>query len=97
MTPREIVSREIVLRRSAIVAAVGVLAALLALFGVDLDPATRDRLVDVLVVVLPVVLPLASALWARLHVTPVIDPRDQMGQPLVPAYPADHGIDPAGQ
>jgi hypothetical protein len=76
--------REILIKRSAIVGAVGFLSYLGARFGLPLDEATRDVLVDGLELALPVVLPMAAAFWARLGVTPVYDPKDAQGRDLVP-------------
>ncbi len=97
MAATETKNRQVVLTRAGIVAAAGVVVALLAVFGVGVNPATTDKIVDVLVIVLPIVLPLGSALWARLHVTPVFDPRDAQGRKLVPTeddMAADHGYEP---
>lgn len=90
-------NRQVVITRAGIVAAAGLVIALLAVFGVGVDAATTDTVVDVLVIVLPVALPLTAALWAKLHVTPVFDPRDSEGNQLVPtaeAFAAAHGGEP---
>src|SRR5689334_15524996 len=76
--------REIVLTRASVVSAVGTAVALLAVMGVGITHAQQEKAVDVLVVALPVALPLLGALWSRLHVTPVWDPRDAEGVPMVP-------------
>lgn len=76
-------NRQIVLTRNTIVGVVGAIVGLLAVVGVGVSDALSDQIVDVLVVVLPLVLTLGAGLWTRLHVTPVFDPRDADGTPLV--------------
>ena len=78
-------NRQIVITRAAIVAAVGLVVALLALFGVGVDNETSGEIVNFLVLAMPIVLPLGAALWQRLDVTPTFDPRDNEGNQLVPS------------
>ncbi len=80
--------------RAGVVSVVGLGAAILALFGLDVPEETRDRIVDLLVLAMPLALPLGAGLWARLHVTPTFDPHGANGEPLVPSPDAvarDHG------
>ena len=81
-------NRQIVLTRAGIVAAIGVVVSLLAVFGVGIDAATQEAVLDILVIVLPIVLPLAAGLWAKLGVTPTFDPRDNEGNALIPVHSA---------
>jgi hypothetical protein len=79
------VKREYVLTRTALVTAVGFAAYLAVSLGyTGMTPAVQAQVVDVLNVTLPVVIPLLSALWARLGVTPIYDPKATVAVPLVP-------------
>lgn len=73
---RKATSREPLLSRALITAVVG-LAVALGLITTDVG----DNLVPVLVTLAPII----TALWARPVVTPVDDPRDNHGTPLVPS------------
>ncbi|GAA4358374.1 hypothetical protein [Angustibacter luteus] len=77
-------NRQVVITRSSIAGAIGTLVGLLALLGVGVSDAQADQLVNVLVLAMPLVVAVGGALWSRLHVTPVFDPRDADGTPLVP-------------
>ncbi|MDG4792710.1 hypothetical protein [Micromonospora sp. WMMD1082] len=74
-------SRQPLLTRAAIIAGLGLLYATLAHFGVILPPAIADAVEPFALAVIPI----ALAYWGRGHVTPVADPRDADGSPLVPA------------
>lgn len=69
-------AREPLLNRAVVTALVG-LAVALGLITTDIG--------DQLVVVLVAVLPLVTGVWARRVVTPLSDPRNAGGVPLVPA------------
>ncbi|GAA2843945.1 hypothetical protein Acy02nite_68550 [Actinoplanes cyaneus] len=74
-------SRQPVVSRAAIVAAVGLIVALLSHFGIAIPEDIREGVIEVLAVAAPLV----AAYWARGHVTPTADPRAEDGTPLVPA------------
>ncbi len=76
-------AREPLANRAGIVALVGLIVGALGLLGVHVTDAVSAHLVDLLDAVLLVVSPLVVAWWARKHVTPVTDPQDAAGRPLV--------------
>lgn len=76
-------TRQPVVNRAFIVAALGLVVAALGKAGVVVPRDVADDLIEVAVVVAP----LALAYWARRHVTPVKDPRDTDGNPLTPDAP----------
>lgn len=76
-------TRQPVVNRAFIVAALGLVVAALGKAGVVVPRDVADDLIEVAVVVAP----LALAYWARRHVTPVKDPRDADGNPLTPDAP----------
>lgn len=78
-------NREIVVTRTTVVAVVTAVVGLLALFGIHVSKDVSDQLVAVLVPLLPIVAALIGGVWARKDVTPVADPVDADGTPLVPA------------
>ncbi|WP_329105530.1 hypothetical protein OG792_32880 [Micromonospora sp. NBC_01699] len=82
-------SRQPIVTRAAIVSGVGTVVALLALFGVDVPAPISAAVVGVLVIVAP----FAVALLARRHTTPISDPQDANGSPLVPAVSAGQEAD----
>lgn len=73
--------RQPLVTRAAIVAVVGLIVAILGRYGIVIPPEIRDHSVEMIAVVGPLV----AAYWARRHVTPASDPRDDAGRPLVPA------------
>lgn len=73
--------RQPVVNRAFIVATVGLLVAALGKAGVVVPEDVAANLVEVAAVLAPI----AVAYWARRHVTPVKDPRDADGEPLVRA------------
>ena len=84
---RQLPPREPLLNRASITAIVGLVVAVLAVFGVHVAGDLPDRLIDVLVLATPVVSPIVLAWWSRRHVTPVADPRAEDGTRLVKALP----------
>lgn len=82
-------SRQPIVTRAAIVAAVALTVAILGRFGVVVPPDTATHIVELLAVAAP----FALAYWARRHTTPLTDPRDANGRPLVPVETASdlHG------
>lgn len=73
--------RQPVVNRAFIVAAVALVVAALGKAGVVVPEDVAGNLIEVAAVLAP----LAVAYWARRHVTPVKDPRNADGAPLVPA------------
>lgn len=71
--------RQPVVTRAFVVAAISLIVAALGQAGVVVPKDVADQLTEVLAVLAP----LAVAYWARRHVTPVADPRDVDGAPLV--------------
>lgn len=81
-------SREPIVKRAFVMAAVGLAVALLGRFGVVVPPVVANNLIEVGAVVAP----LAFAWWVRRHTTATKDPRANDGTPLVPAYtPSEQG------
>lgn len=72
--------RQPVVNRAFIIAAVALVVAALGKAGVVVPRDVAANLVEVAAVLAP----LAVAYWARRHVTPVKDPRDNAGNPLTP-------------
>lgn len=78
MTPQPLLSR------AAVVGVVGALVVILRAVGVGVPPDVADALVDLVAILGPTVV----ALWTHRHVTPVVDPRDAAGRPLVSLPPS---------
>lgn len=72
-----------VLNRAAVVAVVGLVVAILRQAGVIVSPEVADLAVEAVAILGP----LAVAWWSQRHVTPVDDPRDAAGRPLVTLPP----------
>ncbi len=77
--------RQPILTRALILAALGVVWAVLAHYAAPVPPTIREA-VDAFALA---GVPLALAYWARRHTTPTADPRDAQGTPLVPATGPD--------
>jgi hypothetical protein len=71
--------REPLLKKGALLAALGPTLALLAVFGLPLTDAQTKAVLAAVAAWLPIL----TALWARGDVTPVADPRSADGAPLV--------------
>lgn len=80
--------REPLFTQATYVAGATALVTVLAALGIHLAPGVQDFVVQAWPVV-AILVPFATALAARRHVTPVADPRDADGNPLVSAAPAD--------
>ncbi|MFD6638337.1 hypothetical protein ACFWDN_21250 [Micromonospora chalcea] len=83
-------TRQPLANRALIVAGLALLYVALARFGVTVPTDVRGAVEDFALIAVP----LAVAYWGRRHVTPVADPRDANGSPLVPAEAA--GQEPDG-
>ena len=73
--------RKPILTRAAVVSVVGLVVTLLRHAGLTVPEDVAGLLVDAVLVLGP----LALAWWAQRHTTPVADPRDTAGRPLVTA------------
>ncbi|MFI7069540.1 hypothetical protein [Micromonospora sediminicola] len=82
-------NRQPIVNRALILAGLALVYAILAHFGITLPPEIKGRVEDFATIALP----LALAYWASRHTTPVSDPRDANGSPLVPAEAADDEAD----
>ena len=81
-TPTNMVSREPLTIRAAIVAALVAILHFLVLGGwLNFSPELEEQAATVIALVGTAVL----VLWTRGKVTPVDDPRDEHGRPLIPA------------
>ena len=82
---KALTEREPVMTAGAIVGAVmAVMAALVMLGVVNLDPEQLSAIETALLALLTLFLPIAGAWAARQQVTPMSDPRDDEGRRLVP-------------
>ncbi|SCL32971.1 hypothetical protein GA0070616_4602 [Micromonospora nigra] len=79
-------SRHPILSRALIVSGVVLVLAILAHFGIVLPPEIAERVEEFAIVAGPV----AVAWWAARRTTPISDPRDADGTPLVPDPAAGH-------
>ncbi|MDG4801733.1 hypothetical protein [Micromonospora sp. WMMD980] len=77
-------NRQPIVNRAAIVSVVTAIVAILASFGVAVPDDVRLAVVELVAIAAP----FAVAYWARRHTTPVDDPQDANGSPLVPAEAA---------
>lgn len=76
--------REPVVTASALVGVImSGLAMLVALGVIRLDPDQMSAIETFLVAAIPLTIVVVGGLWARSQVTPLVDPRDKDGQPLV--------------
>lgn len=88
-------SNEPVLSAGAIAGAISaILVALVSLGVIDLTPEQQAAILAAVVAVLPI----AMALWARMQVTPLVDPTDEDGEALtrydgMPSLRAQRDID----
>jgi len=72
-------NREPLLKRSAAVAVVSALIAVLVAFGLPITAEQTNAILGLVAVVAPIVL----AYWARRNVTPLADPQNEDGEALV--------------
>lgn len=75
-------SREPLLNRATITALVNLLVVTIGAFGVAVSDDVSQNLVIAITGIAGVLGPLVAAWWARSHVTPLSDPRDNRGNPL---------------
>lgn len=74
-----------ILKWAAVVGAVNMLVAMLVSFGVlDWTPEQLDSLDKFLIAAGALVVPVALMWYPHLKVTPLSDPKDDMGIPLIP-------------
>lgn len=83
-------SRQPLANRALILAGLALAYVALARLGVEVPADVKGAVEDFALIAVPV----ALAYWGRRHVTPVSDPRDANGSPLVPAEAA--GDEPDG-
>lgn len=81
--------REVALKRAAATAAAWVVGTLVVTFGFDIGPEAEQGLVAFTVALLGALLTLAQGYWTRAGVTPLADPRNAQGAPLVPVAGGD--------
>lgn len=81
-------TREPLFTKATYVAGATAALSLLAVPGVHVAPAIADA-VPQLATLAAIATPFVTAWLARKHVTPVADPRDRDGAPLVPATPTE--------
>lgn len=86
------IARQPILTRALVVAVIALGAAILGRYGVTIPPDIRVPLAEVVAVAAPI----ALALWARRHTTPLADPRDATGRPLIVADTATEQAFPDG-
>lgn len=75
--------REPLFQKATLVAGVTAVCTVLGALGIQVRPELRDAVIG-LTPLVAIVVPFVTALAARKHVTPVSDPRDRDGTPLVP-------------
>lgn len=84
-------NREPVMTAGTLAGLVAGVIALLIAFGVGVTPEQQKSILDFIPAVFAFAAPIVAAYFARKQVTPVADPKNDQGVPLIPATERERG------